>query len=112
MVAQLMNGAFEKPLWIEIPRPDGRVLARHGSTRARLFSSEEQGAHFRNRKPLFKVVAASPGEAVVEVFPFYSPGLTALPPPATSDTSPSTPCRSLIIVEIAAPLVVRDAVGI
>jgi hypothetical protein len=30
MVAELMNGASEKPLWIEIRRPDGTVLARQG----------------------------------------------------------------------------------
>lgn len=45
----------------------------------------------------------------MEVFPFYSSGLAVLPPPTTSGSSASTPRRSLVVVEIAAPLVVRDA---
>jgi sigma-B regulation protein RsbU (phosphoserine phosphatase) len=47
---------------------------------------------------------------VVEVFPVFSSGLAAPPPPATS--GPSTPRRSLVVVEMAAPLVVRDASAI
>ncbi len=112
LLAEVMDGASLKALWIEIRRPDGSVLARRGSEGARLFSSEDESTHFRNRKPLFKVVPASPGEAVVEAFPFFSSGLAVLPPQATSGPSPSTPRRSLIIVEIAAPLLVRDPAAI
>ncbi len=104
-----MDGASDKPLWIEIRRPDGSVLARRGSAGARLFSSEEESAHFRNREPLYKVVPAPGGEAVVEAFPVYSSGLAVPPPPRPPGPGPSTPRRSLVIVEVAAPLVVRDA---
>ena len=104
-----MDGAPDKPLWIEIRRPDGSVLARRGSAGARLFSSDEESAHFRNREALYKVVPAPGGEAVVEVFPLYASGLAAPPPPTPPASGPSTARRSLVVVEIAAPLVVRDA---
>jgi len=108
-LADAMDSAPDKPLWIEIRRPDGSVLARRGSAGARLFSSDEESAHFRNRDALYRIVPASVGEAVVEAFPFYSSGLAVLPPPTTSGSRASTPRRSLVVVEIAAPLVVRDA---
>ena len=103
------DGASDKPLWIEIRRPDGTVLTRRGSVGARLFSSDEENAHFRNREALYKIVPAPDGEAVVEVFPLYASSLAALPPPTTSVSGPSTARRSLVVVEIAAPLAVRDA---
>ena len=109
LLAEAMDGASDKPLWIEIRRPDGSVLARRGSAGARPFSSEEESAHFRNREALYRIVPASGGEAVVEVFPVYSSGLAVPPPPTTPGSGPSTPRRSLVVVEIAAPLVVRDA---
>ena len=83
------------------------MLARLGSTGARSFSSEEESTHFRNRQALFTIVPASGGEAVVEVFPLYSSGLVPLllrPPRGR----PLDPERSLVVVEIAAPLAVRD----
>jgi hypothetical protein len=109
LLAEAMDSASDKPLWIEIRRPDGSVLARRGSAGARLFSSDEESAHFRSRQALYGIVPASGGEAVVEVFPVYSSGLAALPPPTTSGSGPSTARRSLVVVEVAAPLVVRDA---
>jgi hypothetical protein len=108
-LADAMDSAPDKPLWIEIRRPDGSVLARRGSAGARLFSNDEESAHFRNRDALYRIVPASVGEAVVEAFPFYSSGLAVLPPPTTSGSRASTLRRSLVVVEIAAPLVVRDA---
>ena len=109
LLAEAMDSASDKPLWVEIRRPDGSVLARRGSAGARLFSSEEESAHFRSRQALYGIVPASVGEAVVEVFPVYTSGLAVLPPPTTSGSGPSTPRRSLVAVEVAAPLVVRDA---
>jgi len=112
LLAEASDGAAEKPLWIEMRRPEGAVLARLGGSGVRFFSSDEESAHFRNRKPLFRVVAAGPGEAVVEVFPFFSPARAVPPPEAAPGAIPSTPRRSLIIVEIAAPLAVRDPTAI
>ena len=108
LLADAIDGAAEKPLWIEIRRPDGGVLARRGSPGARLLSNEEESAHFRTRQALYGVVPAAGGEAVVEVFPVYATGLVVLPPPTTAGSGPSTARRSLVVVEIAAPLVVRD----
>jgi hypothetical protein len=94
-----------KPLWIEIRRTDGRVVARQGIAGPRLFTSEDESLHFRNRDALFKVVPVDGGEAVVEVFPLYATGIAVLAPPAAA---PQGPRRSLVAVEIAAPLEVRD----
>jgi len=55
-----------KPLWIEIRRTDGRIVARQGIAGPRLFTSEDESLHFRNRDALFKVVPVDGGEAVVE----------------------------------------------
>lgn len=109
LLADATDSAPDKPLWIEIRRPDGSVLARRGSAGARLFSSDEESAHFRNRQALYRIVPAPDGESVVEVFPLYASGLAVLPPPTTSASGPSTARRSLVVVEVAAPLVVRDA---
>jgi hypothetical protein len=109
LLADAMDGVPATLLWIEIRKPDGTVLARRGSAGARLFSSEDESAHFRNRQALHTIVPASGGEAVVEVFPVYSSGLLGPPPPTTPGPSPSAPRRSLVVVEIAAPLAVRDA---
>jgi len=109
LLAEAMDSASNKLLWIEIRRPDGSVLAHRGSAGERLFSSEEESARFRNREHLYRVVPASVGETVVEVFPVYSSGLAVLPPPTPPGPLPSIPRRSLVVVEIAAPLAVRDA---
>ncbi len=108
-LAEATKGAPDEPLWIEIRRPDGSVLARLGSAGARQFSSDEESAHFRNREALYKVVPVSGGEAVVEVFPLYSSGLAVPPPLVPTGPAPPAPRRSLVAVEIAAPLAVRDA---
>jgi Stage II sporulation protein E (SpoIIE) len=111
LVSDAMGSAADKPLWIEIRRPDGgAVLARGGSDGPRLFSSEEESEHFRLRQALYKVVPTPLGEAVVEAFPLYSFGLATSPePPAASRANPPAAPRSLLIVELASPLVVRDS---
>jgi serine phosphatase RsbU (regulator of sigma subunit) len=108
-LAEAAGSGPDRPLWIEVRRPDGSVLARLGSAGAPSFSSEEESAHFRNREALYKVVSVPGGEAVAEVFPLYAAGLAAPSPPPASGTTPSAPRRSLVAVEVAAPLAVRDA---
>ena len=109
VLAEVMDGAPDTLLWIEIRRPDGSVVARRGHAGARVFSDDEQSARFRSREPLYKVIPAPPGEAVVEAFSVYGSGLAAPPRPPTPGPGPSTGSRSAVIVEIAAPLAVRDA---
>jgi hypothetical protein len=108
-LADATDRALDELLWIEIRRPDGTVLARQGGAGPRLFSSEQESAHFRNRAALYRIVAVTDGEAVVEVFPLYASSLAVPPPPTTSASGASTARRSLVAVEVAAPLVVRDA---
>jgi hypothetical protein len=112
LAADAMERGPVQPLWIEIRRPDGGVLARGGSAGAHIFSGEEESSHFRSREALYRIVPASGGEAVVEVFPVYTPGPpapAASSRPTASGSDPSPGARSRLIVEIAAPLVVRDA---
>ena len=109
IVTDAVDSATDKPLWMELRRPDGSVLARQGSAVARLFTTEDESAHFRNRQPLYRVVSASVGEVVVEGVLFCSAGLALSPQPVLAESGSSTPRRNLVVVEIAAPLVVRDA---
>jgi hypothetical protein len=109
LAADAMERGPVQPLWIEIRRPDGGGLARGGSAAARFFSSEEESSHFRSREALYRIVPTSVGEAVVEVFPVYAPGAPAPSRPTASGSDSSPGARSRLIVEIAAPLVVRDA---
>ena len=108
-LAEATASAPDELLWVEIRRPDGSVLARLGSAGARQFSSDEESAHFRNREALYKVLPVPGGEAVVEVFPLYASGLAPPWPPTATGPAPSVPRRSLVAVEIAAPLALRDA---
>jgi len=108
-LAETAGSAPDKPLWVEVRRPDGSVLARLGSAGTRQFSSDEESAHFRNREALYEVVPVPDGEAVVEVFPLYAASLAVPPPPTPSGPGQSTPRRSLVAVEVAAPLAIRDA---
>jgi hypothetical protein len=109
LLPEAIESASGKLLWLEVRRPDGSLLARRGNAGGGLFSSEEESTRFRNRESLYKVVPASVGEAVVEVFPVYSSGLAVLPSPTPPGAAPPTPRRSLVAVEVAAPLAVRDA---
>jgi len=102
---------LDDALWVEVRSPDGAVLARRGDGGGRTFTAEEQSAHFRDHQPLYKVVPSAAGEIVVEVLPLRGTGLAA---PARTTPSPpgSIPGRgprSVLAVEIAAPLVIRDA---
>jgi len=108
LLVDAMDSPPDKPVWTELRGQGGGVLARGGSQGARQFSNEEESTHFRNRKALYKIVRGSGGEVVVEAFPLRSPGLAALPPPTISASGPSPARRSLLVVEIALPLVVRD----
>jgi hypothetical protein len=107
-LAEVTADSSDKPLWIVVRRSDGTVLARLGSAGARQFTSDEESAHFRNREALYKVVPVPGGEAVVEAFPLYAAGLVSPSPPAPGG-GPPAPRRSLVVVEVAAPLAVRDA---
>ena len=86
---------------------------RAGAPRKRripaLHDRGQPSAHFRNRQPLPGWFPASVGEVVVEVFPLRSAGLALSPQPVLAESGSSTPRRNLVVVEIAAPLVVRDA---
>jgi hypothetical protein len=109
VLSDSMESALDKPLWMELRRLDGSVLARLGLPGARSFSNEEESSHFRGRQALYRTVHTAAGETVVEVFSVYAPGLTAPSAPATSGSRPSTARRLPLALEIAAPLVVRDA---
>jgi serine phosphatase RsbU (regulator of sigma subunit) len=107
LLTEVVEGATDRPLWIEVRRPDGSVLARVGSAGPRAFSSDEESAHFRNREALYRIVPVPGGEAVVEAFPLRGVGPAGPAPPAPGG-SPSTPRRSVLVVEVAALLAVRD----
>lgn len=105
LLTQALLEGSTKRLWIEIRRPDGRVIARQGIAGPRVSTSEEESLHFRDRDALFKVIPVGGVEAVVEVFPLYASNMPVLAPPTDA---PQGPRRSLVAVEIAAPLEVRD----
>jgi Stage II sporulation protein E (SpoIIE) len=111
-LAEVMEGAGEEPLWTELRSPDGLVLARRGSAGVRTFSKEEESAHFRNRQALYKVVPAPLGEAVVEAFPVFSAGQSRLSSPTLSLANPPAGRPSPMVLEVAAPLSVRDPAAI
>ncbi len=112
LLTDAMDGATDKPLWIELRRSDGSVLARSGSAGGRLFSNEDESAHFRSRQALYRIVPVSGGEAVVEAFPLRAAALAGLAPAPSPASGPPTGPRPMLVVEIAAPLQVRDASGI
>lgn len=114
-LAQLAPEPPVAPLWTEVRRPDGGVLARRGLAAPRPFTIDEESDHFRNREPLYKVVPVPGGEAVVEAFSVYGAGLATTGTAATTAPASATlqaragPRRSRVTVEVAAPLVVRNA---
>ncbi len=100
---------LDDALWLELRRPDGSVLARRGKVLAGTFTAEEQSDHFRTHQPLFTVIPSPAGEVLVEVFPLYGTELGApADPTASSGAAMGRGPRSLLAVEIAAPLVIRD----
>jgi sigma-B regulation protein RsbU (phosphoserine phosphatase) len=111
VLASESGPSLDDALWVEVRSPDGGVLARRGDGGGRTFTSEEQSTHFRDHMPLYKVVPSPAGEVVVEVLPLRGTGLA--PPASTAARPPgSIPGRgprSVLAVEIAAPLVIRDA---
>ena len=109
ILADTTDSAPAELTWVEIRRSDGAVLARRGGESARLFSTDEESTHFRDREALYKIVPAASGETVVEVFPVYGSSLATLPSPPNPPSGPVTGRRSPLVVEIAAPLGLRDA---
>ena len=136
VIGQVLQEESQEPLWVELRRPDGSVIVRRGLAGPRQFTGEEESQRFRNRDPLFKVVALDGREVVVEAFPLRAVGIggpppaAGLPPPglpvaagppptAAAAAPPATPPgagppppaqrRPQVTVEIAAPLEVRDA---
>ncbi len=97
--------------WVEVRSADGAVLARRGDGGGRTFAAEEQSTAFRAHLPLYRVVPSAAGDVVVEVLPLRGTGLGApvgtTPLPAGS--TPGRGPRSVLAVEIAVPLVIRDA---
>ncbi len=102
----------ERPLtaaWIEVRRPDGSLIARRGAQAAPAFTHEEEAAHFRSHEPLSRIVGSPSGDLVVQAFPVYGGGR---PPELTAangaEPLPRAGPRSFLVVEIAAPLSIRD----
>jgi sigma-B regulation protein RsbU (phosphoserine phosphatase) len=96
--------------WVEVRQLDGTVVARRGAAQGPTFRRDEEVIHFRNHEPLFRIVDSPAGDLVVQAFPVYAlprPPEAAAPPPAPSP--PRAGPRSLVIVEVAAPLTIRDA---
>jgi len=113
-LAQLEAASADRPLWIEIRKQDGTVLAREGRPAGRLFTSEAESQAFRNREPLYTVVGRPEGDVVVEVFPVFAPGLLGSPPPPPQQPTAAAPAgrRPRVAVEMAAPLAIRDQAAI
>ncbi|HVO09807.1 MAG TPA: PP2C family protein-serine/threonine phosphatase [Vicinamibacteria bacterium] len=95
--------------WVEVRRPDGSVLARRGAAAGSAFTHEEETEHFRSHEPLFRVVDSRAGELVVQAFPLYGrpPELAAAA--AAPEPAARAGPRSFLVLEIAVPLVIRDA---
>ena len=112
--AEVISEAVELPLataWVEVRRPDGAVVSRRGAATAPTFTREDEWEHFRSHEPLFRVLASPAGELVVQAFPVYGggrpPALTVAA--AATEPAPGPGPRSFLVVEIAAPLAIRDA---
>jgi hypothetical protein len=103
----------EGTAWIEVRRSDGGVLARRGEPGSRTFTPEEETLHFRSHEPLARIVPHTGGELVVQAFSVYNGRRAAAgpaPAPAAATSAPATPpgTRPFLVVEIAAPLAIRD----
>jgi Stage II sporulation protein E (SpoIIE) len=87
------------PLWIELRGPDGKVLEHVGVAAQEIFSEDEEHTHARNHEPLYRVVATTAGDVVVEVFAIRAPS-TPLPANRPPQSGPPAP----MMLEIATPL--------
>ncbi len=94
----------DKPAWIEVRAGDGSLLESSGKTGGPSFSKDEVATHFRNNESLFKVVATSFGDIVVEVFPVHVPTIPSPVDPAASPTDVHSRPATLLALEIAMPL--------
>lgn len=97
----------QKPLWIVLRDMDGNVLEQTGPPERQVFTTDQQGTHFRNREPLFDVIPSSRGEAVVEVFPVFA----GLSPPQQGGRTPGRGAP-FVVVEVAMPLSSADAASL
>jgi hypothetical protein len=94
----------DRPAWIELRAIDGSLLESSGKTGGPSFSQDEVATHSRNHESLFKVVATSLGDIVVEVFPVHLPTIPiSVNPAAPPIHVPSGPA-TLLALEIAMPL--------
>ncbi len=96
-------------LWFELRRPDGSVLARRGNVERQIFTPEEESSRFRSHQPLYKIIPSSAGEVVVEAFPLYGTGpASAAGPAGSAGADAARGPRSLLTLEIAEPLAIRE----
>ncbi len=102
-----LMGASDKPLWIELRDPDGKVLEHEGAASQRLFSADEERSHLSNHEPLFTTVNTPVGEVVVEVFAIHAPVTLPVNPPNSPGPGQFGPPR-FPTLEIAMPLNVVD----
>ena len=94
----------DKPVWIDVRASDGTLLETFGKTAGPSFSRDEVATHFRNHESLFKVVATSLGDIVVEVFPVHVPTIPIPVDPAAPPIHVLSGPATLLTLEIAMPL--------
>ena len=61
----------EKPVWMELRAPDGRVLGREGLSLRASFSEEKIHRGFREHEPVFTTLHTPEGDVVAELFPMH-----------------------------------------
>ncbi len=64
----------DKPVWMELRAPDGRVLGREGLSLRASFSAEKIRRGFREHEPVFTTLGTPVGEVVAELFPMHVRG--------------------------------------
>jgi hypothetical protein len=94
----------DRPAWIELRAMNGSLLESSGKTGGPSFSKEEVATRFRNHESLFKVVATSLGDIVVEVFPVHVPTIPIPVDPAAPPIHVPSGQATLLALEIAMPL--------
>jgi hypothetical protein len=111
LLADDLDRAGVKPLWLEIRTADGEILEHSGNKPASSFTVQQETDSFRNHESLFRLVKMPHGEAVVEVFHLF-PGL----PPAQHQAPAGAPdgeirhpaSRAPLVIEAALPLTPGD----
>jgi hypothetical protein len=114
LLTEDFDRAGEKPLWLEIRASDGEVLEHSGSKPATSFTLEQESTSFRTHESLYRLVKMPHGEAVVEIFPMFTPSPR---PPRETDAPNGAPQphaehppgpRQPLVVEVALPLTPGD----